>query len=55
MLLSTKKAGVAQSVYRLCYGLDDRGSFPGRGNDGIIFLFATVNRLTLGISQAPIQ
>jgi len=29
------RAGVAQSVYRLGCGLDDRGSFPERDNDGI--------------------
>jgi len=27
--------GIAQSVYRLRYELDDRGSFPGGGNNGI--------------------
>jgi hypothetical protein len=31
-------AAVAQSVQRLGYGLDDRGSVPGRGNGGILFL-----------------
>jgi len=30
-------AGVAQSVWRLGWGLDDRGSIPGRDNDGILF------------------
>jgi hypothetical protein len=25
-------------VHRLGYGLDDRGSIPGRGNDGILSL-----------------
>jgi hypothetical protein len=28
-------AGVARSVYRPGYGLDNRGSIPGRGKDGI--------------------
>jgi hypothetical protein len=31
-------AGVAQSVWRLGYGLGDRGSVLGRGNDGIYSL-----------------
>jgi hypothetical protein len=29
--LSIITAAVAQTVRRLCYGLDDRGSIPGRG------------------------
>jgi hypothetical protein len=39
--------GVVQSVQRLDYGLYDRSSIPGRGNDGI-FLFATPSKLALG-------
>jgi len=31
--------GVAQSVWRLDYGLDDRGPIFDRGNDGIFFSF----------------
>jgi hypothetical protein len=31
-------AGVAQSVWRLGYGLDDRGSIPGGGSDDIFSL-----------------
>jgi hypothetical protein len=38
---------IAQSVYRLRYGLDDLGSIPGRGSDGIFF-FATASRPALG-------
>jgi hypothetical protein len=30
--------GVVHSAYRLCYGLDDRGSIPGRGYDEIFSL-----------------
>jgi hypothetical protein len=29
------KAGIAQSVWGLGYGLEDRGSIPGKGEDGI--------------------
>jgi hypothetical protein len=37
------KVGVrtAQSVYRLGYGLHDRGSISCGGNDGTSFIFAT--------------
>jgi hypothetical protein len=35
--------------------LDDRGSVPGRGNDGIIFLIVTASRPNLGSIQPPIQ
>jgi len=30
-------AGIAQSLYRLGYGMDDWGSVPVGGNDGIFF------------------
>jgi len=33
---------VAQSIWRLGYGLDDRGSFPGRVCDGILSLYHCV-------------
>jgi len=29
--------GVAQSLWRLGYGLDDHGLIPGRGNNAILF------------------
>jgi hypothetical protein len=32
-----------------------RGSFPGRGNEGIFFLFATESILALRPTQPPIQ
>jgi hypothetical protein len=32
------QARVAQSVHRLRYGLDNRGSIPGGGNFGTFFL-----------------
>jgi hypothetical protein len=34
--------------------VDDRGSIPGRGNDGI-FLFATVSGPALGSTHPPIK
>jgi len=37
---------------RLCYGLDDRGSIPGRGLG--ILLFATASRPALDPTQPPI-
>jgi len=42
--------GAAESVWRLCYGLDDRCSIPGGGNDGIFF-----SPSCLGLTQPPIQ
>jgi hypothetical protein len=39
---------------RLCPGLDEWSSIPGRGNDDI-FLFATASRPALGPTQPPIQ
>jgi hypothetical protein len=45
---------VDQSVWRLGYGLDNRGSISGRGNDGI-FLFTTPSRPALGPTQPPNQ
>jgi hypothetical protein len=44
---------VAQSVsIATAYGLDDRGSVPGRGK---IFLYSTASRPTLGPTQPPSQ
>jgi hypothetical protein len=37
-LLRRWRAGLVQSEYRLGYGLDDLGSIPGRGNDGVLSL-----------------
>jgi len=48
-------AGIFQSVQRLSYGLDDQGSIPGGGNNGILFLSATASRPSLGPTQPPIQ
>jgi hypothetical protein len=45
---------VVYSVQRLGYGLDGRGSIPGRGSDGI-FLFTTASRPALGPTQLPFQ
>jgi hypothetical protein len=45
---------IIQSRHRLRYGLEDWGSFPGRGNDGI-FPFATASSLALGLNQPPIR
>jgi hypothetical protein len=46
---------IAQSVKRLGYGLDDRGSrFDSRRGLGI-FLFTTASRTALGPTQPPIQ
>jgi hypothetical protein len=50
----SKLAGVAQSVWRLDYGLDDQGSIPGRGNN-VIFSFATVPTPALSPTLPPIQ
>jgi hypothetical protein len=36
----------------LSYGLDDRGSIPGRGRD---FLFSTASELALGPIQIPFE
>jgi hypothetical protein len=46
------RAVVAQSVYRLGYGLDDRSSIPGKGNDGIFFLFVTRVQTSSGAHPA---
>jgi hypothetical protein len=43
-------AGIAQSVWRLGYGLDDRGSVIGRSNDGI---FSLRHRLQTGPGVHP--
>jgi hypothetical protein len=51
---SLKETGVAQSVWRLGYGLNDRDSVPDRGSDRI-FLFATASRPALGPTQPHIQ
>jgi hypothetical protein len=48
------KPKVVESVQRLRYGMADRSSIPGRGNAGI-YLFATVYRLTLELTQVLIQ
>jgi len=47
-------AGVPHSVQRPGYGLDDRGSIPGRVNDGI-FSIATTSRPDVLPNQPPIQ
>jgi hypothetical protein len=44
-----------RSAYRLGYGLDDRGSIPGRGNDGIYFSSPPSFRPALGLTHSPIQ
>jgi hypothetical protein len=44
--------GVAQPVIATAYGLDDRGSIPGRGK---IFPFSTASRPALGPIQYPPQ
>jgi hypothetical protein len=51
----TKQFGaqVAQSVYRLDYGLDNRSSISDRG--GEFFSLATAFRLALGPNQPPTQ
>jgi hypothetical protein len=51
---SLRAAGVAQSVHRLGYGLDDRGSIPGRDNDGI-FSHRHSAQTGLGPTKPPIQ
>jgi len=49
------RASVAQSICRLLgYELDDRNSFPGKGNNAIFFLFPTMSRTTLRPTQFPI-
>jgi hypothetical protein len=46
---------IAQSVQRLGYGLDDRGSrVRFSGGVVVIFLFTTASRTALGIIQHPI-
>jgi hypothetical protein len=49
------KAGIAQSVNRLGYRLDDRvssrGSIPGKGN----FFFPIMSRPALGSAKLPTQ
>jgi len=42
------------SSVSIVYGLDDRDSIPGKGNDGIL-PFATASRLALGPTQPPVQ
>jgi hypothetical protein len=44
-----------QSVRKLGYGMDDRGSIPGRGNDGKFYFFATESRPALGPTQPSVQ
>jgi hypothetical protein len=54
-LSSPVKSRIAQSVQRLGYGLDDRGSrvrFPAGAG---IFLFTTASRTALGSTQPPTQ
>jgi len=46
---------VTQSVYKLGYGLDDRGSIPGRGNNGIFLSSLPPYRPALRPTQPPIQ
>jgi len=45
---------IVQSLQRLGYRLDSRGSISGRGKEGI-FLFATASRPALGSTEPPIQ
>jgi hypothetical protein len=47
-------AGIAQSVYRLGYGLENRDSVPGGVSDGK-FLFSTASRPAVGPTRPPIQ
>jgi len=42
-------------VFILGYGLEGRDSIPGRGLEGIIFLFSTATRPTLGPAEPLIQ
>jgi hypothetical protein len=43
---------LAQSVYRLDYGMDDRSSIPGRDSDGICFLR---HRVQTGSGAHPVS
>jgi hypothetical protein len=45
----------AQTVQKLGYGQENRGSIPGRGDDGIFLVFATASRPALGKTQYLIQ
>jgi hypothetical protein len=47
------RAGVSQ--YRLCYGLDDRGSISAGEMMGFFFLLATASRPALRPTQSPLQ
>jgi hypothetical protein len=49
--LLRQRAAVAQSVYRVGYGLDDRGSNPGGGNSGIFSLRHPI-QIALGVNLA---
>jgi len=51
--MSAPDFGVGQLV-SIGNGLDDRGSKPGRGNEGIFFLFTTASRPVLGPNQQPV-
>jgi hypothetical protein len=46
------EVGAALSVQRLDYGLDDRGSIPGRGNDGN---FSHRHRIQTGSAARPVS
>jgi hypothetical protein len=48
------RAGLAQSVCRLVYGLDDQGSVPRRSCNEF-FLFATASRPAQGPTQPPVN
>jgi hypothetical protein len=46
-------AAVVQSVYRLCYGLDDRCSIPDRGNCVIFVILFPLHHRVLTVSAPP--
>jgi hypothetical protein len=48
------EAAIAQSVYKLDYGIGDLGSIPGRGNDDIVCLRHRVETGS-GANPAPVQ
>jgi hypothetical protein len=54
-----KSHGARSGLYGVCYfvtiQLDSPGSVPGRGNEGIIFVFATTSRRSLGPSRPRVQ